>query len=161
MGISNLSQNKRIINAYAGFAAASSASPQYVSLKNARHVTAVVTFSNNTTVTGAAITLSQATAVAGTGAKTLAFTKVWLNSDSGASDALVETTVSSNTFTFDDTDSKRGVAVIEIPAESLDTNNGFDCVRVNVANSTAQVVHVTYIVEPRSIGGTAESHITD
>jgi hypothetical protein len=44
----------------------STSTPKYVSLKDYRHVTAIVSFKNATTVTGSAITLKQATAVAGT-----------------------------------------------------------------------------------------------
>jgi hypothetical protein len=63
----------------------SSSSPKWVSLKDYAHVTAMVSFKNATTVTGSAIGLAQATAVAGTGTKALAFTTMWANIDDAAS----------------------------------------------------------------------------
>lgn len=124
----------------------SSASPAWVSLKDYAHVTVILPFENATTVTGSAITLSQATAVAGTGAKTLGFTEMWANIDDSASAVLTKTAVASNTFTIDNTNSKKGVYVIEIDSDSLDTDNGFDCFRVGIANATAQTVGALYIL---------------
>lgn len=135
----------KILNAY-GPATPSSAAPQYVSLKNYNHLTIVLSALNATTVTGSAVVLTQATAVAGTGAKTLAFTKAWRNIDAAAADTLAEFTVSSNTFTTDSTNSKRLLYVIEVEAESLDVDGGFDCVTVGLANATATTITATYIL---------------
>ncbi len=140
----------------------SSSTPDYVSLKNYGHFTAVILVKNATTVTGSAITLKQATAVAGTSEKALAFTKVWSNIDTGATDTLVETTVSSNTFTTDSTNSKNLMYVIEVDAAELDTANGFDCIRVGTANATAATVTVLYVLSnPRYAGATPPAAITD
>lgn len=124
----------------------STSTPDYVSLKDASHFTAVILVDNATTVTGSAITLKQATAVAGTSEKALAFTKMWANTDTGASDALVETAVTSNTFTTDSTNNKNLMYVIEVDANELDTNGGFDCIRVGTGDATAAVTSVTYIL---------------
>ena len=71
----------------------------------------------------AAVTLDQATDVAGTGSKTLAFTKYWLDG--------VETAVTSNTFNLS---TANKMVEIEIEASELDASNDFDCVSVAVAS---------------------------
>ena len=124
----------------------STSTPDYVSLKDYEQFTAIITVKNATTVTGSAITLKQATAVAGTSEKALSFTSVWQSIDAGASDVLAETAVVSDTFTTDDTDSKDLIYVVEVDAAELDTNNGFDCIRVGTADATAATVNVTYIL---------------
>jgi hypothetical protein len=135
----------KMLNAY-GPAVPSTAAPQYVSLKNYNHLTIILNVLNATTVTGSAVTLNQATAVAGTSAKTLGFTKVYRNLDCAAGDTLAETAVSSNTFTTLTTNSKRAQYVIEVDAESLDLDNGFDCVQVALADATAATITATYVL---------------
>lgn len=124
----------------------SSASPKWVSLKGYNHLTAIVVFTNATTVTGSAIGLSQATAVAGTSAKTLPFTQNWGTVDDSTSVALTNNVVSSNTFTTDATNSKSGFYIIEVDATDLDQANGFDCVRVTAGNATAATIEIIYIL---------------
>lgn len=118
----------------------------YVSLKNYSGITILLAVDNATTVTGGAITLKQATAVAGTGEKTLGFTKMYANLDTAAGDTLTETAVASNTFTTDTTDNKNLLYVIEIDAADLDVANGFDCVRVDSLLMAAAVGFVGYIL---------------
>ena len=125
----------------------SSSVPKWVSLKGYNHVTAIISFKNTTTVTGVAITLAQATAVAGTGTKALAFTKMWANLDDASSVALTETAVVSNTFTTSAVNSKTGYYIIEVDADDLDINNGFDCFQVATANGgAATALEVFYIL---------------
>lgn len=131
----------------------SSSTPKWVSLKNYNHLTIIVAFKNATTVTGSAIALQQATAVAGTSAKALAFTKMWAIVDDASSAALTETAVSSNTFTTDATNSKTGFYIIEVDADDLDTNNGFDCVQATTGNATAATITVDYILSGPRFGG--------
>lgn len=140
----------------------SSSTPDYVSLKDYAHFTAVILVKNATTVTGSAITLKQASAVAGTGEKALAFSKVYANIDTGATDTLVETAVVSSTFTTDATNSKMQMFVVEVDAAELDTTNGFDCIRVGTGNATAATVTVLYVLSsPRYAGATPPTAITD
>jgi hypothetical protein len=131
----------------------SSSSPKWVSLKGFNHITIVVGFKNATTVTGSAIALAQATAVAGTGTKTLAFTKAWSVVDDASAVALTEMTVASNTFTTDATDSKTGFYIIEVDADDLDINNGFDCIRATAGNATAATITIDYILSGSRYGG--------
>ncbi len=119
----------------------------YVSMKNYARASIIIDVTNATTVTGGTVTLKQATAVAGTGEKALGFTRMLSNIDVGAGQALTETSVSSNTFTTDTTNSKRLRYVIDVPAEDLDAANSFDCLRVDVtgmANATGQVSYILY-----------------
>lgn len=124
----------------------SSSTPAYISLKGYAGVLAIVNVKNATTVTGSAITLVQASAVSGTGAKTLAFSRVLANTDTDAAPTLVETAVTSNTFTTDSTNSKNLKYVIDIPVSSMDVAGGFDCVRVGTGNATAATVSVEYVL---------------
>lgn len=118
--------------------------PDYVSLKNFERLCIVVLAKNATTVTGSAITLKQATTVAGGSEKALAFTKMYSNVDTAAADVLAEQAVVSNTFTMQAVNSKNAMYVLEVKAEDLDVNNGFDCVRLGTGDATAQTVTVLY-----------------
>jgi hypothetical protein len=118
----------------------------YVSLKNYARAMIVIDVTNATTVTGGVVTLKQATAVAGTGEKALGFTRMLANIDVGAGQTLVETSVGSNTFTTDTTNSKRLRYVIDVDASSLDLANGFDCFRVDVASMANAVGTVSYVL---------------
>jgi hypothetical protein len=140
----------------------STSTPDYVSMKNAGHLTIYILADNSTSVTGSAITLKQATAVAGTSEKALGFSHVWANEDTGAGDTLTKTTVTSDTFTTDDTDNKNLLYVIEIDAEDLDTDNGFDCVRVGTGDASGTVLSVLYVLkELRYKQSTPPAAITD
>lgn len=118
----------------------------YVSLKNFNRLTIIISVDNGTTVTGGAITLLQAQDVAATGAKALAFSKMWANTDVGAGDTLTETAVTNNTFTTSTTNDKNLLYVIEVCATDLDRANGFDCVRVDSASMANAVGSVIYIL---------------
>lgn len=103
----------------------------YVSMKNHRKIQIVIAIADGTTVTGSTITLKQATAIAGTSEKALAFTRMLANVDYAASKTMVETAVTSNTFTTQTTNSKDSLYIIEVDSEDLDVANGFDCIRVD------------------------------
>jgi hypothetical protein len=118
----------------------------YVSLKNYSGISILIAVDNATTVTGGAVTLKQASAVAGGDEKALGFTKVYANLDAAAGDTLTETAVVSNTFTTNTTDNKNLLYVIELDASDLDVANGFDCVRVDVLSMANAVGFVGYIL---------------
>lgn len=124
----------------------SSSTPDYVSLKNYRKCAVLVLVKNATTVTGSAITLKQASAVAGTGEKALAFSKAWRNIDTAAADALAEFAVTSNTFTTDSTNSKNLMYLMDVDVDELDVANGFDCIRAGTGDATAATVTVLYLL---------------
>jgi hypothetical protein len=136
--------------------------PDYVSLKNYSRCCVIITGLNTTTVTGSAITLKQATAVANTGEKALAFDKVFANLDVTASDTLVETAVTSNTFTTAATNSINFMYVIDVTPEMLDVTNNFDCVRLGTGDATNATLSVTYILYPAKYSkATPPASITD
>ncbi len=122
----------------------SSSTPDYVSLKNFERLAIVILVKNATTVTGSAITLKQATSVAGGSEKPLAFAKAYRNVDTAAADALAEFAVSSDTFTTQAVNSKNAMYVIEVKAEDLDVNGGFDCVRLGTGDGVATTLTVLY-----------------
>ncbi len=140
----------------------STTTPAYVSMRGWNHLTVVITVRNVTTVTGSAITLKQATDIANAGSdeKTLAFDTMWANIDTAASDVLVKTAVTSNTFTTDTTNSKLLKYIIEVDAESLDVDGGFDCVRAGTGNAVANVVNIEYILSGQRFGGQTSSQVT-
>jgi hypothetical protein len=109
----------------------------YVSLKGYRKCQIIIVIADGTTVTGTAVTLKQATAVAGTGEKALGFTRMLANVDYAASKTMVETAVAANTFTTQTTNSKDSVYVIDVDADSLDVAGGFDCLRVDATGHAA------------------------
>lgn len=109
----------------------------YVSMKGYERCQIIIAIADGTTVTGTAVTLKQATAVAGTGEKELAFTRMLSNTDLAAAKSLAETTVSSNTFTTQAVNSKDSLYVIDVKASDLDVDNGFDCIRVDCTGHAA------------------------
>jgi hypothetical protein len=126
----------------------STSTPDYVCMKGYHRLTAIIVVDNATTVTGSAITLKQATAVAGTAEKALAFATMYANLDVDATDTLVATAVTSDTFTTVSTNNVNAQYVIEVKAEDLDMDNGFDCVRVGTGDGVATAVAVIYILWP-------------
>lgn len=124
----------------------SSSTPAYVSLKNHERACIVVLVKNATTVTGSAITLKQATSVGAGSEKALAIPKAWRNIDLAAADALASFTPVSDTFTTDSTNSKNLMYVMEVKAEDLDVNGGFDCIRAGTGDATAATVTVLYLL---------------
>lgn len=119
----------------------------YVSMKGYERCCIIIDVTNGSTVTGGAVTLKQATAVAGTGEDVLGFTRMLANTDVGAGQALTETAVSNNTFTTDTTNGKRLRYVIDVAASDLNVAGGFDCIRADVtgmANATGMVSYILY-----------------
>jgi hypothetical protein len=139
-----------------------SSTPDYVSLKGYSKCTVVILGLNGAGVTGSAITLKQAQAVAGTGEKALAFDTVHSNIDAGAADALADVAVTNNTFTTDVTNAKQLMYVIDIDEADLDVANGFDCVRAGAANAVNATLSILYILWPAKYGkATPPSAIID
>lgn len=93
----------------------------------------------------AAVTLNQATAVGNTAAKALGFTKMWTNRANTSSSILVETAVSSNTFSLN---TANAVYVIEVDTATLDATNNFDCFSCDVGSpsSNADLYAVMYFL---------------
>lgn len=142
-----------IANIVAAFppAVPSSAAPLWASMKNADRATIVIQVENGVSgVTGTAVALQQATALAGTNAKSLAFSSVYQNLDtqntSNPGDALALTAVNSNTFTTANTASKGLLYVIEVKATDLDVANSFNHIQVTLGNAVNATTCATYII---------------
>lgn len=125
------------------------ATAKYVSLKNYQWMTIIIQTGAWAAAT-AAVTLTQATAVAGTGAKALGFDFMW--SDEVLSGTLARNTVTSNTF---DLDTANKTYVIEVDPATVDGANGFDCVSVQVATPgvAADYYSAIYILSGPRYGG--------
>jgi len=104
---------------------------KYVSLKYYNRLTIEI-------ITGAwaggtaAVTLNEAKTVAGGSATGLSFSYQW--NDTAASGTLVKTAVTADTF---DLDTAESLYVIEVRADMLTVNSGFDCVGVAIASPGA------------------------
>jgi len=134
----------------------SAASPTYVSMKGYNNLTIVLHWKNgSTSAAGSAITVNQAKYVNGNGAKAVAIDYAWVSNDTANSVALTQLTVSSNTFTLDNTASGIGLGLVEIRADRMDLANGFTALEVGLANATNQTVEAIYIMGnvPRYSGG--------
>ena len=109
----------------------------YISMKGYGNLALILHF--GAVGTGVAITLKQATDVGNSlsDEKALAYAKIYANVGL-TTDTLTETAVTSSTYTFGNDPNQ--LYVIEVRAEDLDINNGFDCVRVNVASGAGTTI---------------------
>jgi len=153
----NLAENFSIVEAIQP-QAGGAITGDYISLKKTGHVSVMVHITQ-ATADVVAITLEQATAVAGTGSKALAVdVPIFLVADTATSDLLVAQTpgVAYTTLAA----AKHKIVVFEVPAEALDLANGFDCLTVKTAASHASnLTSAVYICGLRRYG--AESLIVD
>jgi hypothetical protein len=127
-------------------------------MKGSNRLCFLINVLNGTTVTGSAISLTQATDVSNTSGKTLAFTKAFAALNTGAggnTDVLTEFAVSSNTFTTNSTNSLHHLYAIEVNESDLDVAGGFDCVRINTGNSVNATVSIVGILYPAKYAKTA------
>lgn len=122
------------------------------------------------------LTLSQATAVAGTNAKALNITRIdkkqaatnllstgTFTTSTSASPASHDT-FSTNTWTNSDLAEQAAMVVIDVKAEDLDIDGGFDCLICNVSDvgTNAQLGCLFYYLhEPRNMKATMDSAIVD
>lgn len=116
----------------------------YYSLKDAQGIVFVI-FQGAWAGGTPAVTLKQATAVAGTSAKALGFTEKY--SKVGITGTVnVQADVASDTFNLTATANR--MEMIEVSAADLDRANGFDCVGLDIASpgSNADLVCVGVIL---------------
>lgn len=129
----------------------------YVSMKGYNRCTIII----STGVTGAAATIimKQATDVAGTGEKALAFTEYFTKA--GVTPGDFTKTAASSTFAT--TTDANSLYIIEIEAIDLDQENKFDCIRFDTTDpGTSTFGSALYILsDPRHAEETMPSAITD
>ena len=125
----------------------------YVSMKGYGNLAVIIHF--GAVGTGVAITMKQATDVGNSlsDEKALAYSKIYANVGL-TTDTLTETTVTANTYTFGNDPNQ--LYVIEVRAEDLDINNGFDCARVNIASGSGTTVcGILYVLYNNRYSGLA------
>ena len=105
------------------------ATGDYVSLKEHERVTFVIIGASGV------VTVSQATAVAGTGAKAVSFDHFYNVADASVTGQLVKTAVASNTFT-----GTGSIQVVEIDKSDLDIENDFNAVACAFATGTCLAI---------------------
>lgn len=155
------SEQYKIVNALFPVNATGAAkSSDWLCLKNYHHVAFIISFGVSLVGTPA-ITLDQATDVAGTGSKTLGFSNIWVNATAATNDVLTKTAVTSDTHSK--TAVSNQVFVVEVDADSLDLDNDFNCVQVDISTPGANDTYVSIvaIAEPRYKDGTLPAIITD
>lgn len=134
----------------------------YVNLQFYEKVAVILTVTNAAAaVTGGAVTLKQATDVAGSGEKALSFTSMYANEDAASKDALIVTAVVSDTFTMPTTANAKLLYIIEISASDLDTANDFACMRIDIASAINQTGGAIYLLWPPNTAGVIPSALVD
>lgn len=131
----------------------------WVSLKHYKHVAIVFHTAVGTAGDDPTLTISQATDVSGTGSKALAINSAKVFKKQAATNLLSTGTwssasadVSSNTVTNATLAEQEAIIVVEVDADELDVDNGFDCIQASVADvgTNAQLGACYYILtEPR------------
>lgn len=143
-----LPEDMKIVTALAPAADAAGRTGAYISLKNANRAFVVVNITQGNAAT-VQLNILQATAVAGTGAKTITnAVPIWADLDAAASDALARATDAVNYTT--DAGVKNKVVVFLIDPTTLDINNGFDCIAVQTgASNVANITQAMYFVDAK------------
>lgn len=131
-------------------------SGDWVSLKNYRRCAVVFVSAIGTNGDDPTLTLAQASAVAGTGNKSLTFTTIYTKQ--AATDLTTTGTwtkvsqAAAATYTQTDAAEQDLIWVVDIQDDQLDVDNGFDCIRATVADigTNAQLGTLFYILhDPR------------
>lgn len=138
----------------------------WVSLKNFDTCDIVVFKGVGTAGQDPILTVTQATAVDGTGSKALTFTRVdsKVGAQTGIGQFTKNTQAAANTYTDAVSAEAEGLFVIHIEGQDLDRANGFDCVQLSIPDTgaAAQVGGALYILGgARYAGQFPPSAITD
>lgn len=137
----------------------------WVSLKGYERCSIILFKAAGTAGDDPTITVQQASDVSGTGAKALNFTRLHIKQGTLTSvGTYTETTqTAANTYTNDTLAESQAIIVIDIKGEDLDVDNGFDCVRLTVADvgSNAQLGCALYALWGARYEGTLASAIVD
>ena len=155
-----LPEQFKIVEALPNATDAAGRTGDYVSLKNAviAFVEVAITQGNAATV---ALTIEQATAVAGTASKVITNpVPIWSNLDTVATDTLVRRTDAVNLTT--DAGIKNKQVVFQIDPALLDIAGGFDCITVKTgASNVANLTGARYWIQTRYPQATPPAAITD
>lgn len=139
----------------------------WVSLKNYDRCTILVYKAAGVAGDDPVLTVRQASAVDGTGAKALNFTRVdsKVGAQTGIGQFTRTTQAAGNTFTDTVSAEAQALFAIEFKSEDLDVNNGFDCIQVSVPDTGAggaQLLSALYVLRGARYGsGALPSAIVD
>lgn len=138
----------------------------WVSLKNYNRCAIVVFKGAGTAGDDPVITVKQASDVSGTGAKALNFTRIdaKVGVQTGIGQFTTVTQAAGGTYTDAVSAEAQGLFVIDVQADDLDVDNGFDCVQVSVPDvgTNAQVGSALYLLhDPRYSASPMPSAIVD
>ena len=155
-----LPEQFKIVEAMPNATDAAGRTGDYVSLKNAlcAWVEVAITQGNAATI---ALTIEQASAVAGTGSKAITNTvPIWANLDTAATDTLVRRTDAVSYTT--DAAVKNKMVIFQIDPAQLDVANGFDCITVKTgASNVANLTGARYWIQTAYQQATPPSAIAD
>jgi hypothetical protein len=139
----------------------------WVSMKNYGRCAIVVYKAAGTAGDDPVITVKQASDVGGTGAKALNFTRIdaKVGLQTGIGQFTTITQAAGNTYTDLVSAEAQGLFVIDIQADDLDVDNGFDCVQVSIPDAGAagaEIGSALYLLhEPRYSAAAMPSAIVD
>jgi hypothetical protein len=145
-------EQAQIVPAFVPVNLATAANPgDWVSMKGFARCTIIFVAGAGTAPDDATITVSQATAVAGTGSKALTFTRIDVKQGADLAaigDFTTVTQAAATSYTSDTSAETQNLWVIDIRAEELDENNGFDCVQASIGDvgTAAKIGTVLYIL---------------
>lgn len=117
---------------------ATAANPgDWVSMKSYERMAVIFFAAAGTAGDDPTLTLEQATAVAGTSAKAMNFTRI--DTKQGAdllavADYTTVTQAAANTYTDATSAEVQKIWIVEVKAEDLDVDNGFDCIRASISD---------------------------
>lgn len=129
----------------------------WVSLKGYDRVTALLIKAAGVAGDDPVITLRQAQDVSGTGAKALNFTRIdaKVGVQTGIGQFTKVTQAAANTYTDAVSAEAQAIFAVEVKAEDLDVNNGFDCVQLQIPDTGAagaQLIAAIYVLRGARYG---------
>jgi hypothetical protein len=156
----SLPQHYKIVEALTPGADAAGRTSDWVSLKNCHKAWIVVHVDQGNAAT-IAITVEQATAVAGTSNKAITVAvPIWANEDCATSDTLVAQTAAVSFTTSAAVKHKQ--VIFEVDPAALDQANGFDCLAVVTgASNAANITSAQFYLATRYPQGTPPAAITN
>lgn len=138
----------------------------WVSLKNYERCTILFFKAAGTAGDDPVLTLRQATDVSGSNAKALNFTRIdaKVGTQTGIAQFTAVSQAAANTYTDAVSAEAQGLFAIEVKAEELDVNSGFDCVQFQIPDigTNAQIGCALYLLRGGKFNGAqAAGAITD
>ena len=160
MAIVTLPEKYKVVAALNPATDAAGRTGAYVSLKNVNMAFIVVHITQGNAAT-IALSINQATAVAGTGAKAITtVVPIWSNLDVSVNDTLVRRTDAVSYTT--DAGVKNKVVIFQVDPAGLDVANGFDCIAVVTgASNVANITQAVYLLDERYKQATPPTAVAD